>query len=171
MAEARIRILGPADAEAYAALRTEALVDSPLAFLSSPDDDLAATVARTRPMLARAPGSVVFGVFAEGLLGIVGIRQDDHVKAAHKAHLWGMYVTPKWRRRGLASALSRAALDHAATLPGVTWVHLGVSDAMPAAERLYSSLGFERWGSEPEALQHEGRMADEHHMALRLPQG
>jgi RimJ/RimL family protein N-acetyltransferase len=170
MPGAQIRTLAAADAEAYTALRQESLVDSPLGFLSSPEDDVAAAVERTRLMLASGT-SVLFGAFAEGLVGIVGIRQDDHVKGAHKAHVWGMYVTPAWRRHGVGSGLVRAALDHAVTLPGVTWVHLGVSDAMPAAERLYASLGFERWGSEPEALQHEGRMADEHHMALRLPQG
>lgn len=171
MPGAQIRILAPVDAEAYAALRRESLVDSPLAFLSSPEDDLAATVERTRPMLARAPTSVVFGAFAEDLVGIVGIRQDDHAKGAHKAHVWGMYVTPPWRRNGIAANLMRAALDHAANLPGVAWVHLGVSDAMPAARRLYESLGFERWGTEPEALQHEGRLADEHHLGLRLGRG
>jgi len=168
MATTEIRILDGTDAEAFAALRHEALLDAPLAFLSSPDDDRAAVLASTRRMLGLAPASVVFGAFADELVGIVGVRQDDHVKAAHKAHVWGMYVTPGWRRRGLASQLLRASLEHAATLPGVRWVHLAVSDATPAARALYESLGFERWGTEPEAMEHEGRVADEHHMALQL---
>jgi RimJ/RimL family protein N-acetyltransferase len=47
-------------------------------------------------------------------------------------------------------------------------VHLSVSDATPAARRLYERAGFEVWGSEPDALRYEGESHLEHHMLLRL---
>ena len=62
-------------------------------------------------------------------------------------------------------------LRHAAALPGVSWVHLGVSAAAPEALSLYEAAGFEAWGTEPEALRHEGHAVSEHHMALRLGNG
>ena len=79
-----------------------------------------------------------------------------------------MYVAPSHRRRGIGAELVRAAIRQARALPGVEWVHLAVSSAAPEAQRLYERLGFEVWGTEPDALRHDGRIASEHHMALRL---
>ena len=45
-----------------------------------------------------------------------------------------------------------AAVAYARELPGVTSVHLVVTETQHAARRLYESLGFQYWGSEPEGL-------------------
>src|SRR5262245_57337342 len=122
-----------------------------------------------REHLRRGPDTVILGAFdGQRLVGVVGIYRDRHVKASHKAHLWGMYVTPARRRAGIASALLRAAIRHAETLAGVSWFHLGVSSAATGARALYESAGFRTWGTEPEALRHGGRVVWLLHMALRL---
>jgi RimJ/RimL family protein N-acetyltransferase len=149
-------------------LRRRSLVEEPLAFLSSPADDLAATPEAVREQLRRAPQSVVIGAFQPRLIGAVGVFRDRHHKAAHKAHAWGMYVTPAFRRQGLAAALLAAAIAHARTLPDVDWLHLSVTSAASDARRLYERAGFQLWGSEPDALRSDGQMVDEHHLALRL---
>jgi ribosomal protein S18 acetylase RimI-like enzyme len=164
-----IRRLGPDDAAAFFALRRRALEDLPLAFASSPDDDLAADVAAARELLGRGPEAAVFGaVEDERLIGIVGLFRDRHLKMAHKCHLWGLYVDPSARRRGLAFGLVAAAIDHARSLGGVSWIHLTVSSTAEAAHRLYESLGFRVWGVEPDALRSAGRSVVDHHMVLRL---
>jgi RimJ/RimL family protein N-acetyltransferase len=167
-----IRQLGEHDAEAYAALRRTALVESPLAFGASPEDDFVSTAEAVRAQLRGAPEWVILGAFSPAppvdLVGAVGVVRDRHLKGRHKAHLWGMYVVPGHRRQGIAAELLQAALRHARCLPGVTWVHLGVSEAAPAARRLYERAGFEVWGTEPEALRHDGRVVIEHHMARRV---
>jgi RimJ/RimL family protein N-acetyltransferase len=163
-----IRALRSADADAFLALRRQALLDAPLAFLSSPADDLGASLAAARAQLRRAPEAVVFGALAPALVGMVGLYRDRHLKAGHKAHLWGMYVTPAHRRHGLGAALLQTAVTHAREIDGVTRVHLGVSEAAPAARRLYERLGFTVWGTEPDALSHGGETVAEHHMMLRL---
>jgi hypothetical protein len=68
-----IRRLDLDDAEAYAAFRREALLDSPLAFASSPEDDMVATPAAVREQLRRGPESVVFGAFQPDLVGVAGL--------------------------------------------------------------------------------------------------
>jgi len=163
-----IRHLQEGDAEAYVELRRQALLDAPGAFTASPEDDLVATVEAVRDQLRRSPDSVLIGAFRERLVGTVGLYRDRHLKAAHKAHLWGMYVVPALRGQGIAAQLLETALRHARTLPGVAWVHLSVSSAAPAARRLYERAGFRVWGSEPDALRHDGEPLVEHHMALRL---
>jgi len=158
------------DAEAYAALRREALLDAPLAFASSPGDDFAASPEAVREHLRRAPSSVILGAFQPHLIGVIGLFRDRHVKASHKAHIWGLYVVPGHRGQGIAAGLLEEALRHARSL-GVEWVHLGVTTAAPTAWRLYERAGFEVWGIEPEALRYEGQAVDEAHMALRLGPG
>jgi len=170
-----IRLLRDEDAEAYCELRHEALLDAPLAFAASPDGDFAGNAKAVREQLRRAPDWAILGAFreraGERLIGSAGIYRDQHLKAAHKAHLWGFYVTPPERRTGVASELLRAAIRHAESLPGITWLHLSVSSAASVAQRLYESVGFRTWGTEPDALRHEGRIVSECHMALRLGKG
>jgi len=165
---ATIRHLHDQDAGTYAELRREALLESPLSFASSPADDLVSSPEAVRDQLRRSPESVILGAFRPGLVGTVGLYRDRHLKASHKAYLWGMYVAPGHRRQGIARELLQAALGHARALRGVSWVHLSVSSAAPEARRLYETVGFRLWGTEAEALRHGGQTVAEHHMALPL---
>ncbi len=163
-----IRVLTIADAHAYVDLRRESLQSHPLAFASSPQDDIAGSSEAVSVLLARAPESVIIGAFDPHLIGAVGLYRDSHLKASHKAHLWGMYVRPGRRGKGVASGLLQAALQHAAGLRGICWVHLSVSSAAPAAQRLYERAGFATWGIEADALRHDGQTVLEYHMAVRI---
>jgi RimJ/RimL family protein N-acetyltransferase len=143
-----IRALQDRDVEAYVKLRREALVDSPLAFVASPSDDLFSSPETVREELRRAPEAIIIGAFRPHLIGAVGLHRDRLLKSAHKVHLWGMYVTPNHRRQGVASSgLLDAVLRNAAAMPGVSWVHLKVSAATPGARRLYERAGFHVWGT------------------------
>ncbi len=161
-----IRVLREDDADAYLALRRESLLSAPLAFTNSPEEDFASDRTSLRSHLRGSPDEVIFGAFADSLVGAVGLFRDRHEKSAHKAHLWGMYVQPTRRGRGFGSALLEAALQHARGLPGLSWVHLSVTTAAPEAQHLYESAGFRAWGTEPHSLRHEGQSVPEVHMAL-----
>lgn len=163
-----IRPLTEADAEELVSLRRTSLLDVPLAFTSSPEDDVAASVENVLALLRGAPDQFVVGAFEPGLVGMAGLYRDPHAKASHRAHLWGMYVLPTHRGRGLGGALLRATLDHARSLPGVTRVHLSVSSAAPGARRLYEGSGFELWATEADALRQAGESATDYHMVLHL---
>jgi GNAT superfamily N-acetyltransferase len=165
---ATIRLLRENDAAPFFALRRASLLDAPLAFGASPEDDLAASVESVRELLQRGAENAVYGALAPELIGALGIFRERHRKAAHKARIWGMYVAPAQRGQGVAAALLGAAIAHARTLSGVDWVHLSVTSAAPTAHRLYARVGFRLWGSEADALRHAGQCAVEHHLALRL---
>ncbi len=165
---AKIRTLNGDDAEALAELRRRALIDSPLAFLASPEDGFAATVESARDAVSRAADSPVFGAWDARLVGMVGLYRDQHVKAAHKIHIWGMYVRPESRKQGLGHRLLVAALDHARGIDGVRLAHIGVTDSAAHAQSLYERVGFRVWGDEPEALCHDGRCVRELHMVMAL---
>ena len=163
-----IRHLHEDDAPAYVALRREALLQAPLAFTASPNDDVVTSIDDARNLLRQAPTAVVIGAFQDRLVGVVGVYRDRHAKASHKLHLWGLYITPDQRGQGLGAALLERALQHARAVSGVEWIHLSVSSAAPEAQRLYERAGFRVWGSEPDALRHQGQSVTEYHMALQL---
>lgn len=163
-----IRVLGEHDFHLYASLRQRSLRECPLAFGASAEDDFASSPETLLPQMRRAPDWMLFGAFEESLVGAAGLLRDRHVKAAHRMHLWGMYVAPSHRHRGLGRALLDACIAHARSVPGVTAIHLGVTSASAEARRLYERAGFCVWGTQPEALRHEGHAVDEHHMALEL---
>ena len=163
-----IRLLEERDAAHYLALRREALLDSPLAFASSPEDDVAANVEQTAAQLRAAPDSVILGAWEGALVGAVGLLRDRHLKAGHKAMLWGMYVTASRRRHGVGGQLLGGIIEHALGLAGVDFIELGVTSSAPDALRLYERAGFRAWGIEPEALRHRGESVSETHMSLDL---
>ena len=161
-----IRELATEDVEAYVVIRHAALVESPLSFSASVDDDFVSSPEAVRRELDRTPDSTIIGAFRPELVGIVGIFRDRRVKASHKAHVWGMYVVPTHRRQGIGSELLDATLNHARKLKGVSCIYLSVSSAAPEARALYERAGFQIWGTEPNALSYYGQTVSEYHMAL-----
>jgi ribosomal protein S18 acetylase RimI-like enzyme len=163
-----IRPLQTADAEQWRALRLEMLRTYPSAFSASFDDakdqDLAAFAARIPP-----PGgpSALFGALAGGtLVGTAGLHVHAGAKQSHKAELWTVYVRPLHQRRGIATALLQAAIDHARTRVAVLQLVVGTDNA--AARALYRRLGFASYGVERRALRIGGRDYDNDLLALSL---
>ena len=168
-----VRRLGPEDAEAFAELRMAGLRERPDAFGSSPEEDGAADVDFTRRRLAPELEHATFGAFdtrggAETLVGVVGLNRDGHRKARHHAGVWGMYVAPSSRGRGVGTALLEALITYARSLPDLEWLQLGVGMHNEEARGLYQAHGFVPWGVERDALRFDGRSVDELRMRLRL---
>lgn len=165
-----------ADAERYVRLRQRMLANAPWAYSASPSDDVALDLARVAERLADEHAAT-FAIEAPGghasqgqpeLIAAAGILRAKPPKFAHRATLWGVFVEPSHRGKGLGRAVVTEAIETARTWPGVVFIDLGVSANAPEAQRLYESLGFEKWGREPESTEHEGRRYDEIYMALRL---
>jgi RimJ/RimL family protein N-acetyltransferase len=162
-----IRSLLPGDIPLYLTLRRRGLIEEPHSFAASVEDDKASSANFLRAALAD-PTQAIFGAFAPGLVGTVAIYRDRLIKAHHKAHIWGMYVSPEGRGQGTGRLLMEAALNWARQQPGILQVHLVVSGRTPVARRLYKSLGFTRWGTEPAALRINGELVDDEHMVRTL---
>lgn len=150
-----IQRLIPSHAAAYRALMLEANERHPDAFRSSAAERgaLPLTWWEERLVDAPAPVEVVFGAYEEGqLVGSVGLRFASGEKSRHRATLFGMYVRPAFRGRGIGRRLVEEALRFAGECPGVFIVGLTVTEHNREARRLYASFGFEAFGVEPYAL-------------------
>jgi RimJ/RimL family protein N-acetyltransferase len=155
-----VRRLTPDDAEAYRALRLEALQAHPEAYGTAYEEQ---QHLGAEHFGQRLNDSVFFGAFGGAeLVGSVGLDIETARKSAHMAKLIGVYLRKEFRGQGRARALLEAALDFAATR--VLQVHLGVGTTNLPARRLYESLGFEIYGTEPRALCVNGKYIDEHLM-------
>lgn len=163
-----IRQLVSSDALALALLRRRALEEAPLAFAASLSDDRALSLEFLVKALDDVEEQAVFGGFdGADLVGMAGVVRDSKVKRRHKASIWGMYVAPEGRRKGIARALLSSVIEHARGWK-IEQLYLSVSAAAPEARRLYESVGFRPWGREPRALAWNGHHVDEDHLALDL---
>lgn len=144
------------------------ILDSPWAFLASEGDDANGTIDGVKATIAAA-GSVIFGIEEGGkLAAVAGLRRVERFKRRHIALIWGVYVTPSARGKGLARALLEAAIATARTWEGLTHVQLSASEKSTAARRLYESLGFVAFGVEPDAMRIGGELFKEIHFAMKL---
>ncbi len=162
-----VRLLTPDDADPLFHLRRAALLDSPLSFSASPEDDRYSSPEAVRGQLGETQ-SPVFGAFDEKLVGMLGMYRLPQIKTAHIAMIWGVFVAPSARGRGVAAQLFEAAIAHARTIPGIASLQLSVNETTPGARRLYERMGFRVWGVEPDALRANGRSTSEAHMSLSL---
>jgi hypothetical protein len=164
-----VRDLAPGDAAAFQRLRLEGLRESPSAFASSDEEERHLSLEVVAERLAPDPGRCVVGAFRDhGLVGVAGLVREGKRKLAHKAFVWGVYVTPSARRSGAGRLVMLRLLERAASMPGVRQVYLGVNASNEPARRLYESLGFTVYGREPGCLLVDGVLHDELEMVLFL---
>jgi RimJ/RimL family protein N-acetyltransferase len=160
----QIRLLAPADAAAYRAIRLSGLKDTPEAFGSTFEAEAAKPLAW---FFDRLTTSHIFGALrGHEILGVAGFAVRDGEKEAHKGLLWGMYVRPEARGTGVARRLVEAVVDFAR--PRVELIQLSVVVGNEPARRLYARLGFIEYGIEKNSLKSGGRYYDEILMAKQL---
>ena len=163
-----IRFLNSEDANEWWRLRLEALQGDPDAFSSSAEEHQSLILEDVRSRLGSPGGdSFVAGAFDEGrLIGMAGFYREKGLKTRHKGRVWGVYVTPSHRAKGVARLIMQNLLQRAMTIDGVEQIMLSVTTTQEAARRLYVSFGFESFGREPRALKVNGNCIDEEYMAL-----
>ncbi|MFP3585559.1 GNAT family N-acetyltransferase [Paraburkholderia sp. SIMBA_055] len=164
-----IRQLVPPDALSFQALRLSGLKETPTSFASSYEEEVHRSSDDIERQLTKQDDRGVFGAFDDTqLIGIAGLRRENHTKLRHKAFVWGVYVAPEQRGRGVSRALVSEAIRFAQSVPGITQVNITANACNDVAIRLYSSLGFKQFGLEPGSMIVEGKRYDEVHMSLHF---
>jgi ribosomal protein S18 acetylase RimI-like enzyme len=166
-----IRAIRPDDAAALRELRLEALRDNPLAFTADLDESEAQPPEYWKDLATRASGAggeLIMVADSRGELeAMTGIYTPKQPKLRHSGIIWGVYVRPEARGRGLGEALIRSVLDWARERKLAT-VRLSVVATNHSAKRCYERCGFSVYGVEPMAVQWQGKFYDEFLMVCRL---
>ena len=165
-----IRSVTEADAERWWALRLRALRDNPEAFASSYEQSRDTPVEEVRERI-RKYDAENFALVAEvdnSFAGMVGLYRESHTKLQHRGRVWGMYVAPEYRGTGVGRALMHDLIIRAKQVEGLRQLELEVAEVAASAQGLYRSLGFERYGTVPQAIHVDGRYLDVEWMVLFL---
>ena len=152
----QIRQLGADDAEAFSKLRRELTADNPIPMGLTLEEELTRPLQGFRDQLAYPEPNAAFGAFhSDELVASAAVAWPSKLPSSrHKTTLWGVFVSPRYRRKGLGRAVVQRAIVHAESA-GVRRINLTVYVPNPAAVRLYESLQFEHCGVEPEAIRIE----------------
>jgi len=172
--EIEIRRLTSQDASAYYGVRLESLEQEPLAFSSSPEEHRALTLGEIARRLGSSPEdrSFVLAAFVDdAIVGVAGFFQEEGPKCRHRGRIWGVYVTQKWRRKGIARVLLTEIIERTRRHPELEQILLAVGATQTAARQLYASLGFEVYARDTRAIRVGSTYVDEDLMVLRLEEG
>jgi ribosomal protein S18 acetylase RimI-like enzyme len=172
MSNVSFRLLAPNDASEFQSLRLRGLQDVPEAFGSTYEEDvtLPLEVIADRLRGARTPACrAVIGAFVDdALVGVVGFMQSPKIKSRHTAQVWGMYVAPEVRGRGVGRGLLDALIAEVRACAGVERLTLSVVERAEAARRLYAAFGFVEFGREQDAYRHGATRDTALHLTFEL---
>ena len=134
----------PDDWATHRDIRLEMLQNAPDAFWYTYADEAVYDEADWRERIEGA--WLVQARDADGVIGSAGLGSHWEPARATTATLFGMYVAPRARGRGVGEALVRAVLDEARRL-GKSVVVLEVASTNEPAIALYERCGFVRTGA------------------------
>jgi RimJ/RimL family protein N-acetyltransferase len=165
-----IRPVTEEDVAAYRDLRLEALREHPEAFGADYQTNLAEPmdywIERVRKNVGGDTGIIYLALDSGSLVGMTGIFRGTSPKNIHSGMIWGVFVRPGWRGRGIAGRLIQACLSWGQE-QGVRIAKLAVVTTNASAIRCYVGCGFSVYGVEPEAIYYGGVYYDELLMARR----
>jgi len=114
----------------------------------------------------------VAGAFDDGrLAGMAGSYREKGLKSRHKGRVWGVYVTPGRRGKGVGRKMLQMLLERGRRITGLEQILLSATTTQEAAIILYRALGFKTFGCEPRTLKIGGRYVNEEYMMRRVERG
>lgn len=166
----KIRVLNESDAQTYQEVRLSALKINPEAFGSTYEREVKFSLESVAERLEPTKEKFVLGAFNynSSLVGIVTFMRETSLKTSHKGNIFGMYIAPEGRGKGLGKSLMIELIRKAKNCEGLEQINLAVVSENSSAKKLYKSLGFEVYGVERNALKFNGQYFDDDLMVLNI---
>lgn len=154
-----------ADQELYKNSRLESWREELYAFTTSYDDALTWTDQKWQQKITDALNPEISHTYlAKNEAGVVGhiyAEFNTSAKRRHVLELKTMYVSPAYRRNGIAQALLQAILDQLPKYPFLRKIGLSVAATQEQAIRFYHKNGFVESGRLVQELQYNGAFFDQ----------
>ena len=164
------RLKASTDVAGFREIRIESTREAPESFRATEEEMRSEPVESFRNQLSGHDGEPLFiGAFVDSeLVGVAALFFEESQKLSHKATVGSVFVTPASRTRGIGRALMSELLRIAREDKKLAQLNLRVNVANETAVKLYESLGFSIFGTEPDAAYVDGKGHDEHHMQCVL---
>ena len=165
-----VRRLRIDDLDSFFECRLRALKQDPNAFMMTYEEESAKGPGHFQSVLAKnEETNVIFGAIdGARIVATAGLFQESRTKNRHKAILWGMFVEPEQRGKGLGGKLLNLVIEHAHKTMKARSLLISVEATNTSARALYEKHGFKKWGTEPRAMKVGESFLDEDQMVLLL---
>ena len=87
-----------------------------------------------------------FAKDGDRIVGMIGAFWQDKQKTKHIGNIFGVYVNPKFRGKGVGKLLMKAILNKLDEMPQIEKIKLGVVTQQTPALKLYEKYGFKTIG-------------------------
>lgn len=160
-----IKLLHKDQAVLYREIRLQGLATNPEAFSASLEEETEFPIERFENRLS-GNNTFTFGAMEDNeLVGVVTLMLEQSNKTKHRGNIFGMYVLPNRRDKGIGKELLKAAIAKAKE-NAIEQIYLTVMSSNHPAKKLYQSLGFETYGIDKKALVVNETYYDEELMVL-----
>jgi ribosomal protein S18 acetylase RimI-like enzyme len=130
----------------YKHIRLKGLQTDPQAFGSSYKDEVLFPDEKWKKRLEKVGQGQSWVYFAFGpegkVVGMIGAYRNDEFVKNHKAEIWGVYVLPEARGKGIAKLLIQKIVDILSADLDINTLSLQVNTDQEVAKKLYLGSGF-----------------------------
>lgn len=173
-----IRLLKPQDGAEYHPLRLQALQNNPEAYFFTHESEKDRSEESFARDLAYAKSGGIFGYYGvflidnnsgkKKLIGYTQISSPALPKQKHIAHLYNLYIDPKYRGNSIATKL----FDHLFKLikekTELEQLFITCTKSNLPAQKLYQKLGFTQYATREKTVKWKGEYDDEVEMVKKL---
>lgn len=154
--------------EEYKELRLASLRNDKCAFLASFEEKVKASDDEWKKRLEESEteeeGFILFARYQGKLVGLLGAYFPKHEKQNHIAELYGFYVDPSLRGKGIGKRLMEEVLAKLEKRKDIVKVKIGVNEIQEKAIEIYKKFGFKEVGR----LEKELKIGDEFYDEILL---
>ncbi len=165
----RVRRISPDDATSYYTLRSRSLEQLTCAGEPEVLRELGTGHGKIANVLRDydIEGTQVWGVFnTQTLIGAIGLSRRFPLQKLEIAHVWGVFVMPRYRGTAVSRLLMEAVVDWCEHDPVVQWIATRFSRSSVHARQYFERFGFEV--SDPSGSASERCDPDLLHMRRRV---
>ena len=167
-----IREITPKDAEAFRELRRASVMQNEGGFASALDEWISKSLTEISEILEdefTSPNDFILGAFEqEQLVGMIGFFRPARPKLERHGHIWGTFLLPAYRNKGIAGKLLDELVKRAKQMQGIEQIQLTTLNQYKSSVLLYKSRGFRVFATEKAAVKVGDDVYDELYMQLSL---
>ncbi len=167
-----IRELSPKDAEAFRDIRRAAVMQNEGGFAIALDEWISKSLTEISEILEdefTSPNDFILGAFDDSrLVGMIGFFRPARPKLERHGHIWGTFLLPEYRGKGLAGKLLDELIKRAKHMQGIEQIQLTTLNVHNSSVLLYKSRGFRVFATEKAAVKIGEAVYDELYMLLSL---